>query len=489
MKLVYKNIDKKSIGKCSLICEEAEDMWHAYNLISIDDYLRSSTFRRVINETSVGVTSTSRVHTMLTICVKSLDFDIQAGVLRVKGTNAEENQFVKLGAFHTIDLELNRKFEITKHEWDSVALERIEEACDPSRQCDLAAVVMQEGLAHVCLIRSSMTLVKAKIEMAIPRKRKNMCSAHDKSMDKFFERILQALVQHINFDVVKAIIIASPGFIKDQFFEFMTNYIIKHATTYKLLIDNKSKFILVHSASGFKHSLKEIFDDPNLAVRLIDTKAMSEVKSLDSFYTMLKAEPERAFYGCKHVEMACEAEAIDVLLVTDSLFRSKNLTERKKYVRIVDKVKENNGQVRIFSSLHVSGEQLLQLTGIAAILRFPMPEIDQEELSDSDEEDDRINRNETVRANGHIYTADESTASASGGGVGTPTKQTSPASSTHSLNEATTSKPIDKDTASTSKKIPLPKKVKAFYAKQRYDDDHYDAVDIESSKYDEFDDI
>ena len=74
-------------GSVTLIAEEAEDMWHAYNLISVGDYLRSSTIRRVVNESSVGLTTTSRVHTTLTVCVKSLDFDIQASVLRVKGSN------------------------------------------------------------------------------------------------------------------------------------------------------------------------------------------------------------------------------------------------------------------------------------------------------------------------------------------------------------------------------------------------------------------
>jgi protein pelota len=172
MKLVWKSIDKKNQGSVSLVAEEAEDMWHAYNLISIDDTLRSTTVRRVVNESSVGLTSTSRVHTKLTIMVKSMDYDTQASVLRVKGTNVEENQFVKMGAYHTIDLELNKNFVISKHEWDSVALNRIEEACDPAHSADLAAVVMQEGLANVCLILSSMTIVKAKVEMNIPRKRK-----------------------------------------------------------------------------------------------------------------------------------------------------------------------------------------------------------------------------------------------------------------------------------------------------------------------------
>jgi protein pelota len=363
MKLLHKSIDKKNAGSVTLIAEEAEDMWHAYNLISIGDYLRAATVRRVVNESSAGLTSTSRIHTTLTILVKSVDYDARGCVLRVKGTNFEENQFVKMGAYHTIDLELNKKFEVSKNEWDSVALNRVDEACDPAQNADLAAVVMQEGLANVCLILSSMTIVKAKIEVNIPRKRKGMCANHDRSLEKFYERIVQALLTHINFDIVKAVIVASPGFIKDQFYQYMNDYAVKNISTSKLLVDNKSKFILVHSASGFKHSLKEIFEDTNLAGRLTDTKALGEVKVLDAFYQMMKNEPSRAFYGYKHVEKASDADAIDTLLISDSLFRSKELSERKKYVNIVDRVRENNGQVRIFSSLHVSGEQLLQLTG------------------------------------------------------------------------------------------------------------------------------
>lgn len=72
---------------------------------------------------------------------------------------------------------------------------------------------------------------------------------------------------------------------------------------------------------------------------------------------------------------------------------------RKEYVQLVDSVREYGGDVKIFSSLHVSGErkylemcrcdglvyffyvliELEQLTGVAAILRFPMPELDDEE--------------------------------------------------------------------------------------------------------------
>ena len=43
-------------------------------------------------------------------------------------------------------------------------------------------------------------------------------------------------------------------FIQDQFFEYMFQLAVK--MDYKVLLDNKSKFVLVHSSSGFKHALK-----------------------------------------------------------------------------------------------------------------------------------------------------------------------------------------------------------------------------------------
>ena len=37
--------------------------------------------------------------------------------------------------------------------------------------------------------------------------------------------------------------------------------------------------------------------------------------------------------------------------------RSQNVNERKMYVALVESVRDNSGVVRIFSSLHVSGER------------------------------------------------------------------------------------------------------------------------------------
>lgn len=349
-------------------------MWHAYNLISTGDCVRSSTIRKVQTESATGSSSSNRVRTVLTIRVENIDFDTQAGVLRLKGRNIEENQYVKMGAYHTLDLELNRKFSLQKPEWDSIALERVEMACDPMQSADVAAIIMQDGLAHVCLITASMTLVRTKIDVTIPRKRKGNVSQHEKGLSKFYESVMQAMLRHVNFDVVKCILIASPGFVKDQFFEYMIQMAVKLDN--KTILENKSKFLLIHSSSGFKHSLKgefelieciietyrvfrfsEVLQDPAVLARMADTKASSEVRALEQFYTILQTDPAKAFYGKKHCEKANEAQAIETLLISDNLFRNQDVQTRKEYVNLVDSVRESGGDVKIFSSMHISGER------------------------------------------------------------------------------------------------------------------------------------
>lgn len=56
-------------------------------------------------------------------------------------------------------------------------------------------------------------------------------------------------------------------------------------------------------------------------MRLSDTKAAGETKALQQFMALLASDPDRAYYGIKHVERANDSQAIETLLVSDTLFR------------------------------------------------------------------------------------------------------------------------------------------------------------------------
>ena len=79
-------------------------------------------------------------------------------------------------------------------------------------------------------------------------------------------------------------------------------------------MENKPKFVAIHSSSGHKQALQEILADPAIQSRLADTKYAKEVRALDEFFTMLNNDPDRAYYGWDHVRKANEIGAIGTLV-------------------------------------------------------------------------------------------------------------------------------------------------------------------------------
>lgn len=363
-------------------------MWHAYNLIQPNDLLRASAVRRVTTESATGSTSSQRVHINLTLRVTNLDFDPQAAQLHVAGRVAEENKHVKLGAFHTLDLELQRNFTLEKAEgWDSVALETLKEAVNQDRKAELWAVVMQEGLANICLITEHQTILRQRVEVSLPKKRAGKPTKdHDKALDRFFETTLETLVRQLDMKNLKPLLLASPGFTATSFLA----YVKKQATTKmdKDLSGLVGQAVIAHSASGHLHALPEVLSSTAVSSKLGDTKFARETQLMDKFMELMRKDDGRAWYGPREVEQAVERGAVGrgggVLLISNALFRAQDIATRKRWVDLVDKVKEQEGgEVRVLSSMHESGQRLKGLGDIAAILTFPI-----EDLQDDEEDDD-----------------------------------------------------------------------------------------------------
>jgi protein pelota len=130
----------------TLICEEEQDVWNVYNLIRPGDNVRCSTIRKVTTETQTGSKNSQRVHITLTILVETISYDPTVCILHLKGKiqfinikipcflgqNIQENEHVRLGAYHTLDIEINRQFTLTKEVWDTMDLERLQQCTDPA---------------------------------------------------------------------------------------------------------------------------------------------------------------------------------------------------------------------------------------------------------------------------------------------------------------------------------------------------------------------
>lgn len=412
MRVVKREFSSDGSGRVSLTPEDAEDLWVAFGLIQVGDRVRASAVRRVTRGGGGGEDGggggggggeTDRVRTRLTLQVSGLSFDADTGAVRVTGRNVVENDFVRMGAFHTLDLELGHAFDLEKDEWDSVQMERLKEAAHPATAADVAAVVMDTGVANLCLVSDRMTVVRAKIEVPVPKKRPG-ATGHEKSLARFHDALLTAIVRHVDFSVVKAVVIASPGFAKDDFYAYLREEAVKRDL--RVLLDNKERFVLAHASSGHKRALASVFMDPVVLARLKDTRAAAEVGALEAFFKALNTASTKAYYGYRHVRLAADRHAVETLLISDALFRSRDLAVRREYVKLVEDVTSAGGAVRMFSSMHVSGEQLTQMSGIAAMLRYP--------IDDMEEASAVYSRDPATRS----ATAMGAAASASGGGGG-----------------------------------------------------------------------
>jgi protein pelota len=361
----------------------------------------------VVKESTTGSTVSQKKRLSLTIEVTKVEFDTDSLEVRISGPNREESEHVRMGAHHTITLEVGRQFRLEKNCWDQIFLDRLEVATHPEREAEVMAVVMAStGIAHICLVTEYLTLTRAKIDVNIPKKRGVGSSHHhSKAVTKFYEAIYQALLRHADFTTIKCVLLASPGFVKDDFYQYLLAESIRRED--RPFIENKHKFILCRASSGHRHALEEVFQDPTVMAQLADTKMAKEVDILSKFMRMMDTNPDQAQYGYLHVFMANEQGAVDSLLVTDELFRSSDIATRKQYVNLVEQVRENGGKVYIFSSLHVSGTQLQKVSGVAAILRFPMPELADINMVDDNLEGENSIYDTTLEENGKIHAAIE----------------------------------------------------------------------------------
>jgi protein pelota len=375
-------------------------MWHAYNLIQPYDRLRARAVRKIKREAATGTVSTKPVVLDLTISVISTDFDIAGGQLHVSGRVAVENDHVTIGSHHTLDLELHRRFVLVKGEdekgglWDSVALEMLREACETERKAELWAIVMGEGIANICLITEHQTILRQRVEVSVPRKRRGGIDGHDKGMDKFFSTTLATLTRLMEGGKANAsdpektvpLLLASPGFVAQSFLQYIKTEATR--TMNKQLMALIPSILVAHSSSHHVHALKEVLASATIMSQLSDTKFAKETALMDRLTTLIRLDDGRAWYGPREVERAVEKGAVGrgggVLLLSNTLFRAQDVAERKRWVQLVDRVKDvEGGEVRVLSSLHESGKRLESLGNVAAILTFPLEDLDMDE----DEED------------------------------------------------------------------------------------------------------
>jgi len=175
---------------------------------------------------------------------------------------------------------------------------------------------------------------------------------------QFFSKVADAVEKDI--EGVDRIIIAGPGFTKDNFKKYLDEN-----------KKNVAKLVLLENVSmGGEKGLQEIIKRGIIERVVKDTKIQQEVTALNELLTEISKDSGLAVYGLDQVENAVNAGAVKTLLITNVVFRKAKADKNARMNNMIKTVEALKSDVMIVSTEHDLGMQLHGLGDIAAVLRY-----------------------------------------------------------------------------------------------------------------------
>lgn len=349
--------EKKRIGEISLVPESLDDLWHLKHVIEAGDLVYSLTYRRLDEATDkVRPDKADKKPVRLGIRTEGVEFHKFSHRLRIKGM-IEEGPETELGAYHTFNIEPGVKLSVVK-EWKDHQLKRIREAEKAVAALDVIVVTIEEGEAIAGIVR------QYGVDELFSVRYSSGKGMGDSSKKDFFNDLFKHVKNSFQATNAEALIIAGPGFIKDDFFAFLKEQDAELAK--RTRIEQASSI----GVSGFLEVLKRGAVD-----RLKKEERLTkEVTLLDRLMEEIsKEEGGKAAYGKREVRKAIDYGAVETLLVSDEKLmkaRGEDEKEAEEIERMLEEAERQRGEIVVFSTEFEPGKRLNALGGIAAILRF-----------------------------------------------------------------------------------------------------------------------
>src|SRR3989344_5576727 len=172
---------------------------------------------------------------------------------------------------------------------------------------------------------------------------------HGMAID-FFKRVSELCnKEYLPMKNLKGILLGGPGPTKEEFQQYLNNELKK-----KILAVQDVTYT---DESGLHHLVDKSADI------LQKEGIIAEKKVIERFFTILAKEPNKASYGEKEVRRVLELGAVELILISEDYDDTK--------MQEIENLAQSTGtELQLISTETREGQQLRDLGGIAAILRF-----------------------------------------------------------------------------------------------------------------------
>ena len=340
-------------GIVEVVPETLDDLWHLSHIIEVGDNASSKTTRRIQDNTGDKLRSDRGVKKTfyLGLDIENVSFHLFTGKLRLTGviTRGPED-LIPLGSHHTLEVKLNVPITIKKDRWPKWAIKRINQAIEASKKLSAIIVVLEDDTATLGLMRQFGIEYYGPIKGNVSGKRivdKN----RQKNIVQFYEKVIESIEK---FDSIQNIVIAGPGFVKNDFYDYIKD---KHR-------DLAEISIVEATGSGGRNGISEVLKKGTVEKLTSENRVAIEMGAVDNLLTEIGKNSSKIAYGIKETKKAIALGAVSQLLILDTKVASENMGEE------MDTVENMKGEVMVISSEHEGGKQLESLGGMAAILRY-----------------------------------------------------------------------------------------------------------------------
>ncbi|KAF1073345.1 mRNA surveillance protein pelota [Methanogenium sp. MK-MG] len=332
---------KNSDGEIRLFPESIDDIWHIKHLIRTGDLIFADTFRSLDSQTDkTRPEKTEKKPVRLGLRVEKTEFHPDTVRLRISGVI---EQGPDTGFYHTINLEPGREVSVIKR-WTQVELERIDRAVTASTSGIVHIVAIEEGEAQIFRIRQYGPEYVMKIT-AGSGKREGVDARH-----AFFEEIYHSLTM-----VTGSIVIAGPGFVKEDFLTYLR----------RTDLDMAGRMLTAETRRTGRGAVQEVIGQGILERITQDLQLGREVTLMEELLKRMAGSGPAA-YGVDEVATAVHYGAVSDILVVDTKMSEETIN------RLLETADTMRATITVFSSEFEPGKQLEAIGGIAAILRFPI---------------------------------------------------------------------------------------------------------------------
>ncbi|MDY6776767.1 MAG: mRNA surveillance protein pelota [Candidatus Nanohaloarchaea archaeon] len=327
--------DRKE-GYMKLEVESDSDLWHLRHVVEEGDVLKAEDRRTTIE-------GGEKKYSTLKLEVEKTSYE--GGRLRATGEITEAPEDVQRG-YHTFNIEKGFTFEIWKDDWKEHQLERVRKASETEDYEVVVCMIDSEG-ANFSLVTETGIKDLSEVESGISGK----MYPEDRSEEEFYGDVISVLKEYRDAD---RIIVAGPGFEKENLVDRIEEDELK---------DN---VVTEDASTTGRAGVQEVLKRGAVKRVLEESRVSEEVEAVEDFLEVLNTEDEKAVYGLERVREAADVGAVARLLVTDPMLRDNE--------DLVEEVERKNGEVQIVHTDHDAGKKLDSLGGVAAVLRYEIPD-------------------------------------------------------------------------------------------------------------------